>query len=162
MKAIIKKISLIFLLFILVGVGCEKEEGEWIKIDSLTLNEETDIQLNSIFSSNNNCLFNFQKDTVFHVIFNQNELRKFDNCNSVPEIDFSKYTLIVGRVMVSSISDNISSIELNLNKNNASYNLKVSIFEPEGRYGAIGYLYFWKVYPQLETTFDFKLSVTKN
>ncbi|MBW8332309.1 MAG: hypothetical protein K0M40_09845 [Prolixibacteraceae bacterium] len=162
MKATIKKISLMFLLFSLMGVGCEKEEGEWIQIDSLTLNEETDIQLNSIFSSNNNCLLNFQKDTIYHVIFNQNELRKFDNCNSIPEIDFSKYTLIAGRVMVSSISDNISSIILTSNKNNASYNLKVSILEPQGRYGAIGYLYFWKVYPRLETIFEFKLLVTKN
>ena len=151
-----------FLFACLVGAGCEKEEGEWIQIDSLMPNEETGIQLNSIVSNNNNCLLYFQKDTVFYVISNQNDLAKMDNCNSIPEIDFKKYTLIIGKVMVSSISDNISAIVLTSNATENSYNLKISILEPDGRYGAIGHLYFWKVYPRLETGYDFKLSVTKN
>ena len=160
------KLLAIFLLLlplcvVLLG-GCKKGEGESIQIDSLTLDEKTDIQLNSIISKNNNCLLNFQKDIVSHVIFNQSELNKLDNCNSIPEIDFSKYTLIVGKIMVSSISDNISAITLTSNETKATYNLEVSISEPDGCYAAIGHLYFWRIYPKLNAKYDFRLLVTGN
>lgn len=162
MKIKILKLSIIILLLSLMGVGCERDNGVWIQIDSLEPNKEIKTNLNSIFTDNNECLLNFQEDTVFNVFYSQDELKKIDTCNTIPEINFNEYTLIVGKVMVSSISDSITSIILTSNTTKARYNLEISIHEPVGRYGAIGYLYFWRLYPKLESDYNIKLFINKN
>lgn len=161
MKKIILIASIAFLLLFIVGAGCKKDDEKWVQIDSLSPDKQISNQLSTVFSGNKNCLSNFQGDTVFHVIFSQNELKEFDKCTIIPDLDFDKYTLVVGKIMVSSISDSISTITLTSNASKAIYNIKISIFEPDGRYGAIGHLYFWRLYPILNHDYDFKLLVTK-
>ncbi len=83
---------------------------------------------------------------------------EIDSCSIIPEIDFDEFTLIVGKFMVSSISDSISNITLSSN-NTTKYILEVSIYKPDGRYAAIGQLYFWRLYPKLESENDFELLI---
>jgi len=167
----IKKINLFtfFLLLlslcvVLLGAGCEKDdnlEGEWIQIDSLMPDTQISGQLSSIFTENNNCLLNFQEDTVCHVIFNQEELKEIDTCNIIPDIDFEKYTLVVGKVMVPGMVSSISKVLLVYNSAKDMYKIEVSIDECEECYTVIGYLYFWRVYSRIESGYDFKLLVIK-
>jgi hypothetical protein len=164
MKTAILKMGFIFLFLSLTGAGCEDNEnngGEWIKIGSLTTDVQLSTQLDVIFSEDNECLQNFQEDTLLHTFFTRNDVMEIDNCNTIPEIDFDKYTLIGGKIMVSSISDQISAINLTSNDIKGKYKIEVSIYEPDGRYAAIGYFYFWRLYPKLESKYQIELSVDK-
>lgn len=161
MKTTILKISFIFLFLSLMGAGCEKEEDEWIVINSSTQNTGIVNQLDIIFSEDNRCLLNFQKDTVLHTIFAHNAFMGMDNCNSIPDIDFGAYTLIAGKIMVASLSDHISAITLTSNRAKNGYNLDVSIDKCDECYGAIGYLYFWRLYPKLNSKYNLELLVTE-
>ena len=162
MKIYITKISryILFLLTLslfLTMATCEKED-EWIQIESYNPDKQLGILLDSIFSQKNNCLLNFQADNVFHAIFSNSDFMEIDSCNNIPEIDFNEYTLIIGKIMVSSISDSISNITLSSN-NTSKYELEVFIYKPDGRYAAIGQLYFWRLYPKLESENDFELLI---
>ncbi len=162
MKRVVLQTGISFLLLFMMGAGCTKDGEEWVQVDSLIPDAQLSSQLNSTFTENNACLLNFQKDTVFHVIYNKKELAEINICNTIPDVDFDKCTLIVGKIMVSSISDNISEIILTSNDNKAIYNIEISIFEPDGRYGAIGNLFFWRIFPRLKSGYDFKLLVTNH
>lgn len=161
MKTTIFKISFIFLFLSLIGPGCEKEDDEWIEINPSNQTTGTANQLDIIFSEDNNCLLNFQGDTVLHTVFVPTTFMGMDNCNNIPEIDFGAYTLIAGKIMVASISDHISAITLTSNRAKDGYKLNVSIDKCDGCYAAIGYLYFWRLYPKLNSEYNFELVVTE-
>lgn len=161
MNTTILKISFISLFLSLMVPGCEKEEDEWIVINSSTQNTGIANQLDIIFSEDNNCLLNFQKDTILHTIFAQNDVAGMDNCNSIPDIDFGEYTLIAGKIKVASVSDRISAITLTSNRAKDGYKLDVSIDKCDECFGAIGYLYFWRLYPKLNSKYNFELVVTE-
>ena len=78
-------------------------------------------------------------------------------CHEFSEINFSNYTLIVGKVQVYSISDAIASI--NLNSKDNSYKVEIVIDKCTECYGAIGSLYFWKLFPKLNTGYNFEMVV---
>ena len=163
MKTTLLKISFIFLLLSLMGAGCEKGNDEWSQIDPLVANTQLSTQLDLIFSKNNDCLLSFnEKDTILSPIFSSEDLLKIDDCNTIPEIDFGNYTLITGKIMVPSMPYNISTITLISNSAESKYKLEVSIDKCNECYPTIGFLYFWRLYPKLNSKYKFELSITEN
>jgi len=163
MKTTIFKISAFVLLFALMGAGCEKDENEWIQIDPLVANAQLNTQLDLAFSKNNDCLLNFyKKDTDLFPIFSNEDLLKIDDCNTIPEINFSNNTLITGKIMVPSMPYSISTITLTSNIAKSTYKLEVLIDKCNECYPTIGYLYFWRLYPKLNSKYKFELSIIEN
>jgi hypothetical protein len=160
MKRIIFKTSIAFLLLFMMGAGCKNEYEKFVQIDPLVPDAQISSQLNSAFSKDNNCLLSFREDTVYHVISTRKELAEIDNCTSIPDIDFDKHTLIVGKVMVTGMVSSISEVSLSYNSADDIYLIEVSIDDCEECYTAIGQLYFWRVYPKLKSGSSFKLLVT--
>lgn len=154
---------LIPLFVVLLGAGCEDDEaeGEWSQIDSIMPDTQLSIQLSSIFSENNDCLKAFQNDTVYIVLYSQKELAEIDTCNIIPDIDFDEYTLIVGKVKVPGMVSSISNITLLHSDPKNRYKLEIVVDDCEECYTAIGYLFFWRLYPKLETGHDFELFINK-
>ena len=157
MKSKILKLSSIVLLLLFIGAGCQDNEIELIRIDSINTNAQISEHLDSIFSRNNNCLLNFEKDTLINTIFGFADFNEIDNCHDISEIEFDNYNLIVGKIKVASVSDKISSIVLT--SNNSNYIIEVSIDKCVECWGAIGYIYFWRLYPKLQSEFEIKFSV---
>lgn len=146
----------IFILAIIMFVSCEKE-SEWVKIDSVDAGIELSEHLDSIFSEQNSCLVNFDNENIIHAVYSANNIGNIDTCHEFSEINFSNYTLIVGKVQVYSISDAIASI--NLNSKDNSYKVEIVIDKCTECYGAIGSLYFWKLFPKLNTGYNFEMVV---
>lgn len=159
MKSKVLKLSTIVLLYAFIGVGCQKEEAEWEQINPINPDANLNEQLDSMFSKENNCLINFEEDTIIYTIFSEADYNEIDSCNDISGINFEDYTLIVGKIKVASISDEISSIILT--SNNSSYLIEVSIDKCVECWGAIGYIYFWRLYPKLQTEFETSLSVSQ-
>lgn len=153
----ILKLSTVLLFFTFISAGCQKDDDEWLQIEPINPNAQITEHLDSIFSMNNNCLLNFEDDTLIHTIFNYIDFKEIDSCHDLSEIDFDNYTLIVGKIKVASISDQISSIVLTTN--NRNYKMEASIDKCVECYWAIGYIYFWRLYPKLQSNIEIKLSV---
>ena len=154
-----KQIFIFLVLCILIMSSCQKE-NEWVQIDSIQADLELTDYLDSIFSEQNSCLTIFDNDTLFHVIFSSDDIKSIDNCNEFSEVDFKEYTMIVGKIMVSSISDKLGPINLSSDSN--KYLLEVSIDKCTECYAAIGYLYFWELYPKLNAQNNFEMIVAQN
>lgn len=145
------------MLVVLIGVGCREVDDGQIQIEPQMPSAQVVENLDSIFSSSNKCLSGFNEDTVLYTVFSHTQLESFDDCQDFSEIDFSEFTLVVGKITVSSISDSISTVTLTLNDN--KYKVEVTINKCEECYAAIGSLYFWRLYPKLQTKFDIELVV---
>ena len=146
----------ISILSLFIFTACEKE-SEWVQINSVSAGAELNTHLDSIISAENSCLINFNNENVLHAIYSNNKIGEIDNCHEVSAIDFSSYTLIVGKVQVYSISDKIGFVNLNSKDNN--YKIEVVIDKCTACYGAIGSLYFWRLYPRLKMGANFELDV---
>ena len=151
------RLSIVIILITFLSMGCQKDEDVWEQIAPININTQISEHLDSIFSEQNNCLLNFEKDTLLHTIYGINDFDEVASCNNISEIDFDNYTLIVGKIMVSSISDSISSVVLTTN--NCSYKIKATIDKCEECWGAIGHIYFWIIYPRLRSEFKTTFSV---
>jgi hypothetical protein len=157
MKSInIIHLTSVLFISIFIFASCQKD-NECLQINSAEPEKELSEYLDSIFTRHNNCLTNFENDTLFHFIFSSNNFENIDNCHRISQVDFNNYTLVVGKVQVSSISDKLESI--NLSSKNKGYKVKISIDKCTECYAAIGYLYFWKLYPKLNSNYNCELVV---
>lgn len=158
-----KYLIVLMLCLALFETGCEnyENEGEWFQIDSLMPDIPVSLQLSSIFIENENCLIDFQQDTVFKVFYSQQELVDIDTCNIIPEIDFNKYSLIAGKIMVPGMVSNISNITLTYNNSEERYSFELLVDECEECYAAIGFLLFWRLYPKLNIGYDVDVFIDK-
>ena len=163
MKPTIFKISAVVLLFALMEAGCEKEDNKWVQISPSVASTQLSTQLDLIISKNNDCILNFyEKDTVLSPIFSREDLLGIGDCYSIPEIDFENYTLITGKIKVSSMPYSISSITLLSDSSESKYKLEVLVDRCNECFPTIGFLYFWKLYPKLNSKYKFELLVTEN
>jgi hypothetical protein len=86
---IIHLISVLF-ISIFLYTSCKKD-NEWLQINSAEPEKELSEYLDSIFTRHNNCLTNFENDTLFHFIFSSNNFENIDNCHRISQVDFNNY-----------------------------------------------------------------------
>lgn len=141
MKYGISHFTIVLILVFFTLISCQKED-EWISIAAVKTDNQLTEQLDSIFSADNNCLKMVESKSQLYALFSSNNFKELDDCHQTPEINFNDYTLIAGKVQVSSISDKIASIELT--SKNSTYKVEVIIDNCAECYGGFGYLYFWK------------------
>lgn len=159
MKQIFFKLSTVLLLFLFIGASCDEETEYPVNIEPIPVEGALKIKLDSIFSSENSCLKKFSNDTVCHVLYSEDDFLSIDDCNDISEIDFSIYSLIVGKIQVGSINDSIFDIVLS--NVDEKYNIEIQLEMCTECYGAIGQLYFWRLYPALDPYYEKNISVTE-
>lgn len=159
----LKLISVFFLSLSLIGFlmsGCENNDTI-ITVEPVTPDENIVLDLDNMFSKENDCLIDFKQELVYEILYTQADLNKMDTCSSVPTVDFENYTLIVGEVMVPGIVSTITNVVLNYNQSKDKYILEVSVNECEECFPSIDYLFFWRLYPKLSTDSDFEIIINK-
>jgi hypothetical protein len=153
-----KKFSLLVafcLLVVIVMMGCKsgnepKEENLPKIIDAL---QEVDIlhsnYLDTIFSGRNQLIptdYNTEKN--IYIINSKEELNAINFFGFDVDIDFSKYTLVGGRVATSSISNWIH--EILLEERDKDYLFSISMKVPYSAWHVLDNKYFWRLYPKLK------------
>ena len=87
------------------------------------------------------------------IINNEEEFEEvYTGESSLPTIDFSKYTLIIGKVFLSAgtFIDNMNINHINRAKATLSINC---IIDSKGAYiGTIGYVYYWNLFPKFHAS----------
>jgi len=149
--------TFLILLFVILNVSCGEDDLQWTQINAVTMDGSLVAELNSTFSEANDCLILTGNSSQMKVLFSNENFQALDNCNTVPVIDFDQYTLIGGRINVTSTSNEIASVNLSLLDN--KYKVEVNLgacteCEPHG------FIYFWRVFPKLEYgyTYDFDVN----
>ena len=165
MKKTILKLGL-FLLAVLLPMGCcndEEDETKGKEIESIDIGNDIEAFFYSEWFAYNT------SETYPETFFNQELIDKENIClvNSkqelesiyygnleIPEIDFSKYTLIIGKktkhVEIGKKSPaNLKKIKLYETKENYLLDLYCTSYIPEGDMFVRRFLYFWGLYPKL-------------
>ncbi|MDR2474900.1 MAG: hypothetical protein LBD45_03495 [Bacteroidales bacterium] len=125
---------------------------EWAQLAPAT---PTDVQKNALdklFSESSELLKNIAGDTLFVIDDRQGLDMLNPDKNAEVDIDFEKYSLVGGKVFVSSISDHISSTHLSVCATSAASTFKYEVAVDKCTADcltATGYLYFWEIYPKI-------------
>lgn len=139
---------LVSILFAFAFVSCSDDDDDWQQINALSPDANVAAQLDAIISADNECLIMTNNTRQIKLIYAAASFSSLDNCNDVPNIDFENSTLVVGKIEVISMSDNIGSI--NLSRLGNSYQMDVKLERCAECEGGSGFKYFWKLYPKLE------------
>lgn len=137
-------------------ICCSKRDVEdrcsWNKTASLEMSEKFIEIVDSTFSDKNDVWSRIGKDTLV-LIANDEDYRRFNQNDELPEFDFSENVIVVGNIEVTSSSKKISSCELFFCEKEKRYEMRVDVPDCDECWGDIAEKSFWKVYP---------LSVQKN
>ena len=122
---------------------------EWTELKPVVLTEQLKNDLDIIFSENNELVKNIRGDTLLYAINSKEELSEIShNINTVIDIDFENQSIIWGRFLTSSISNNIASKQLSVCYPSSNYRYEISVDKCTDCWEALGYLYYWAIYPR--------------
>ena len=88
-------------------------------------------------------------ETEFSEINSQEELEsRYKGESILPEIDFAKYTLIIGKAYMLGMTYHVKAIEIH----KYEYNQSLCVFtdDPEGLFWMAYNMYFWALFPKIE------------
>ena len=88
-------------------------------------------------------------ETKFSEINSQEELEsRYIGKDILPEIDFAKYTLIIGKAYMPGLTYHVKAIEIH----KYEYNQSLCVFtdDPEGLFWMAYNIYFWGMFPKIE------------
>ena len=150
--AAMPSVLLIFSL-LFMAVSCEpippEQDCAWIELTPSTLTEQLNTVLDVVFSENNELVRNIEGDNLLYVINSKEELLEIShNINTVIDIDFENQSIIWGKFLTASISDSIASKQLFVCYPSSNYKYEVSVKKCTECWHAVGYLYYWNIYPQ--------------
>lgn len=90
-------------------------------------------------------------DESFLVINSQKDFQQaYMGRKELPEVDFDKYTLIIGRTWGSDSSFRLESVVLRDTGKAYELETKIQHFTDIGSFGAIVTMYYWGLYPKLQ------------
>ncbi len=160
------------LVFVLtISNGCQKENVNQIKIKEEIFNSNATFILDSIFSKKNPICVDLFKDLnpssakdysdlfQVHIINNRSELLNFDVYLEELGVDFSKHSIVIGKLITSSISNNLISKTLYRNDANKEYKLEMKINKPLIQNGMIKEIFFWSVYSKLNSSYSVSMEI---
>ena len=112
------------------------------------------------FSENNELAKNIKGDTLLYVINSKEELLAISgNINTVMDIDFENQSIIWGKFLTSSVSNTIASKQLLKCHPFSNYRYEISVKNCTECWTALGYLYYWDIYPQKININDISLII---
>ncbi|NQU53016.1 MAG: hypothetical protein HQ522_10815 [Bacteroidetes bacterium] len=156
MNSRVTQFAFLFLFVISIFTACKKED-EWARINAINPEATVANQLNEIVGADNSCLLMTNNKSEIKVIFSSENFAAVDNCNEVPDIDFSNSTLIIGKVEILSISDKIGGVSLSLL--NSTYKIEVTLDRCAECEEGTGYAYFWRLFPKMELGYNLELDI---
>ena len=90
--------------------------------------------------------FSSENETEFFVINSQDELEsRYKGEKTLPEIDFAKYTLIIGKAYMLGMTYHVESLEIHKYENNQT--LCVFTDNPSGLFWMAYNMHFWGLFP---------------
>lgn len=139
------KLSLICITFLMsIAVSCDKSDKLCEDIDFVPINLEystTRIENNQV--TDKFLVIDSQEDFQTKVI-----LTKPDSENNSPDIDFSKYTLLIGKKKIGGIEGSLISQSVKKSCRSNKYVYSVNI--KQGGYTALGNFYFGVLIPKIQ------------
>lgn len=93
--------------------------------------------------------FSTENKAEFFVINSQDELEsRYKGESILPEIDFAKFTLIIGKAYMLGMTYHVNSLEIHKYENDQT--LYVFTDDPEGLFWMAYNMYFWGMFPKIE------------
>ena len=140
----------IFLLLTMVFTGCSDDELSTIQPMS-NIDDEIitffENELPAMGTSNSFFTDEAKETEICHVI---NENHEFQHLYTPPTIDFSKYTLVIGKVRMSESFFYVAKQEVEVKGNNsATINIYVAPVSEDGSWPSFSTLYFYGLYLKL-------------
>jgi hypothetical protein len=141
----------------------EPETGcKWEQVTPVTPSNEQKSRLDNVFSASNELLRDIQCDTLF-VINNREDMIKLQGFSEYPdlwmEFDWDNYSLIGGKTVTPSVSDEILSQQLSKCLDTPSYKYEIEVKKCTACWTAIGHHYFWSRYDKILDSKDVSLTV---
>lgn len=150
-----KYMTLSILLLLTVGVtGCSDDELSTIQPISIV---DTKIitffenELPAMGTSNSFFTDDAKETEICHVINENHEFQHlYKGKATLPTIEFSKYTLVIGKVRMSESFFYVAKQEVEVKGNNsATINIYVAPVSEDGSWPSFSTLYFYGLYPKL-------------
>ena len=137
------------------SVDINQDEGaakDYTVISSVPVSEEVKAFFDEALPNENRTpAFSFPSgnETEFSEINSQEELKsRYIGKDILPEIDFAKFTLIIGKAYMLGMTYHVKAIEIHKYEYNQS--LYVFTDDPEGLYWMAYNMYFWALFPKIE------------
>jgi hypothetical protein len=121
----------------------------WETVNPVPVSDIFKQELDHVFSENNEIVKNIEGDTLLFVINNEQELKEIGYIGGLSSqaVDFANETVVWGKILTSSISDKIFDKQLSVCSSVNNYKYDVTIEKCTNCWFALGYLYFWEIYP---------------
>ena len=104
--------------------------------------------------------FSTENKAEFFVINSQDELEsRYKGESILPEIDFAKFTLIIGKAYMLGVTYHVNSLEIHKYENDQT--LCVFTDNPEGLYWMAYNMHFWGLFPHNKNTISNIIVITK-
>ena len=153
--------------------SCSKESpaplDEWVEIEPIILDEDDAKKLDGVFSGGHQ-LFGldilraeYLDDTLLYIINSKKEVQdyRFEQVSpGFPEIDFSKYSLVVGSYVFGSSGYKVVSEKFFVNEAKSKYILEVNTLAPTNTFFMVNSVGHWKAFPKLNS--NYSLSLKRN
>ena len=144
------------------------------KIENVVLEDEVISQINNSIS----ILANKESEVIYEcscldAIFGESYRKAFNDkglyCNDVAiidnnnlidiDLDFSKYSLLLFRILVPGTGYSIKDFNLLKDRTEKKYHIDIDLNASGSGYAVITPLYYWQVYDNLDSSYTFKTNV---
>lgn len=103
-------------------------------------------------------LYDTNQKEAFFVIQNLSQLVETINCdNGLPEIDFEKHTLLLGKISLDWCCATALKQEVTKDCEKKEYTYFVQLDNPEGKYQALSSFYHWVIIPKVTSDYQVDL-----
>ena len=156
MKKLVFKAMILALVAIgsISTVGCKKEDGV---VTPVTLDETNQQLVDALFSVSNLDLTGYNDSEVYVMNSNDDLWQLVGDMNIIiPEVDFEKYSIVWGYVVLLDTSYELLSSELSVR--DGKYIMNVHILSGQMGLQVIRNGVFWGVYPKIEEPISLDVS----
>jgi hypothetical protein len=129
-------------------------------INPVLISDALKKEFDYVFSDNNEIAKNVKGNKLLFAINSEQELKEIGYVPGLSSqaVDFANQTVVWGKILTSSVSDKILDKQLSVNSSD-KYNYEVIIEQYAEHWTALGYLYFWEIYPKKINATDISLIV---
>jgi hypothetical protein len=134
----------------------------WEQVTPIAPSNEQKSNLDNVFSGSNKLLRNSMSDTLI-IINNREDMIKLQGFSEYPDMwmdfDWDHYSVIGGKIVLFSVSDEILSQQLLACFGTSMYQYEVEVKKCALCYWAMRYHYFWAIYAKKLNAEDVSLTI---